>query len=468
MKGSRSFASIYKNFCTTSIFIGVRVLKRSILMFFSIAVLLLGNSCKEAPKTNPPLSAEPLTVLRQPAEYDPQEAVWLIWPLVDHLKGKSNEQVTLEIIDALVNKEHIIVSAANDTLFTKAQQTIPKSYFEKGLVELIKIPSEELWVRDMGPNFVELTNGQKAVVDFGFNAWGYTDSDAMDDYTIRMEKYDEAVAKLLDLPLIQTEMISEGGNRELNGEGVLMVTETVEKGRNPEMDLQAMEAEFKRVLGIDKTIWLKEGLMEDDHTFKGIIRLENGQPAYTAVTTNGHIDEFARFVNDSTILLAKVKPEDMNDPIAVENHRRMEVNHNILKNATDQNGKPFRIVRMPLPKLILGKMEPGDSVYNFIASLTFEDGSVFPQGDEITVIAAASYLNFLITDKVVIGQKYYSEGMDEAVAKRDQEAQEILQNVFPEREVVMIDALAVNFGGGGIHCISMNEPLLKPSNKTEK
>ncbi|OBX25250.1 agmatine deiminase [Gelidibacter algens] len=428
-----------------------------------LVIFLTISNCKPGPSNKFSVDAD-VTVLRQPAEYEAQENIWLIWPPNDHLNGKSNEKVTLEIINALVNKEHIMVSVANDTLFRRAQDVIPKAYLDNGWVKLVKIPSEEFWIRDMGPNFVELTNGKKAIVDFGFNAWGYTDSNAMDDYTIRMEKYDEEVAKLLNIPVIYSDMVSEGGNRELNGRGVLMLTEIVEKGRNPYMDLAAMELEFKRVLGVKKIIWLKKGLMEDDHTFKGTIQLENGNQAYTAVTTNGHTDEFARFVNDSTILLGVVKPEDMNDPVAAENHKRMEENYQILKKASDQNGKPFHIVRMPLPKLILGQMKPGDLVYDFISSLNFEDGSVFPKGEEITVIAAASYLNFLITDKVVIGQKYFSEGMDEIVAQRDQEVRDILQKLFPEREIVMINALAVNFGGGGIHCITMNEPLLKSKN----
>ncbi len=326
------------------------------LRCFTVLLLLIVIGCKEKSKTALTQKDEVIEVLRQPAEYDEQEAVWLLWSPVDHLKGQSNVNVTLKIIDALVQKERIIVSAATDSLLKMAQKSIPKEYLDKGWVELLKIPSEELWVRDMGPNFVVLTNGKKAIVDFGFNAWGYTDSDNMDDYTIRMEKFDEAVAHIKNLPLIQTNLISEGGNREVNGEGVLMVTEAVERGRNPNMDLKEMEAEFQRVLGIEKVIWLKEGLKEDDHTFRGVVALENGEFAYTAVTTNGHIDEFARFVNDSTILLASVKAKDLEDPVAAENHKRMEENYNILTKATDQNGNPFNIIRMPLPKLVLGKM----------------------------------------------------------------------------------------------------------------
>ena len=444
--------------------ISLLVQSKSYALIGCLFVLIVFSDCKEKTENIAPEKEEIVEVLRQPAEYDEQIAVWLIWPPVDHLRSYSNEKVTLELIDALVNKEKVFVATANDSLYKRAKANIPSEYMDDGKVELLQIPSEELWVRDMGPNFVELTNGKKAIVDFGFNAWGYTDSNAMDDYTIRMEKFDEAVAELRGLPLIQTDLISEGGDREVNGKGVLMVTEIVEKGRNPEMTLQEMETEFERVLGIEKTIWLKEGLKEDDHTFRGIITLENRKPAYTAVTTNGHIDEYARFVNDSTILLASVKPEDLDDPIAVENHKRMEENYEILKKATDQNGKPFTIVRMPLPKLILGTMKPGDSVYDFISELEYEDGSVFPKGQEVTVIAAASYLNFLITDEVVIGQKYYSEGMDEEVKERDQEAEQILQQLFPKRSIVMINPLAVNFGGGGIHCITMNEPEIYEDN----
>ena len=115
---------------------------------------------------------------------------------------------------------------------------------------------------------------------------------------------------------------------------------------------------------------------------------------------------------------------------------------------------------MPLPPTILTTMSPGDYVYDYIKTLDYLDGSQFPSGDTITVAAAASYLNFIITNKVIIGQKYWREGMSEEIKRRDEEAKGILQSVFPNRKVVMLDALAVNLGGGGLHCISMHQPEL--------
>jgi agmatine deiminase len=73
-------------------------------------------------------------------------------------------------------------------------------------------------------------------------------------------------------------------------------------------------------------------------------------------------------------------------------------------------------------------------------------------------MAALSYLNFMITDKKVIGQTCCREGMPNELKVKDEKAAQILQSVFPNRKVVMIDALAFNLGGGGIHCISMYQP----------
>ena len=420
------------------------------LPYFLIITLLFMLGCEGQQAS--------LTVVRQPAEFEPVEAVWLIWPPVDHTAGTSNSEVTMSIVDALIDHVEVVVTCANDALCAQAKERLAARFKESSNLTLKKIPSVELWARDMGPTFVETNGSSLAIADFGFNAWGY--SDTTDADAIIEERYDERVAAALNIPIISTSLISEGGNREVNGKGTLILTETVEKGRNPHMSLEEMEAEYARVLGISKTIWLKEGLREDDHTFLGPITTEDGRQAYTVVTTNGHIDEFARFVNDSTVLLAQVDSADFEDPIAYENHLRMEENYQILKAATDQDGQPLHIVRMPLPKTMISSMKPGDSVYEYIKTLNYTDGSVFPEGDTITVIAAASYLNFLITTETVIGQKYWREGLDEDIRERDERAKSILESLYPERKVVMLDALAVNLGGGGIHCITMQQPKL--------
>lgn len=399
-------------------------------------------------------------VVNQPAEFDIQDAVWLIWPSTNHKEGESVEKVILSIIEAINREENIVITCKDKELCNKADKIIKNQFGEHENITILEIPSHEIWARDMGPIFVETNQNTLAIADFNFNSWGY--SDTLDPNTKTEEMYDVRVAEQFNLPVISSAMISEGGNREVNGKGTLMVTESVERNRNPHMSRQDMEAEYKRLLGVKKIIWLNQGLVEDDHTFLGPITTADGSKAYTVVTTNGHVDEYARFVNDSTILLAQIDSTEFNDPIAFENHKRMEKNYQILSEATDQDGKPFTIIRMPLPGTIFSTMSPGDYVYEYIKTLDYEDETSFPDGETIKVIAALSYLNFIITDKIIIGQTCWREGMPNELKLKDERAAQILQSVFPNRKVTMIDALAVNLGGGGIHCISMQQPMLQP------
>ena len=421
---------------------------RSFLNYLLITFLLL--SCSSTKKTND------FYVVNQQAEFESQDAIWLIWPSTDHKEGESVEQVTLEIIEALIGDMDLVITCKNKELLAHAKITLTNYFGELPRLKLLVIPSYEIWARDMGPIFVETNQNTPAIADFNFNSWGY--SDTLDIDTKTEEMYDVRIAEQFNLPVISSAMISEGGNREVNGRGTLITTESVEMDRNPDMTKEAMELEYKRLLGVKKIIWLKQGLVEDNHTFLGPITTSEGTKAYTVVTTNGHIDEFARFVNDSTILMAKVDSLEFDDPIALENHKRIEVNYQILSAASDQEGKPFTIVRMPLAGTIFSTMSPGDYVYEYIKTLDYRDGSTFPNGDSVKVMAALSYLNFIITNKVVIGQRCWREGMPDDLKLKDEKATQILQSVFPERRVIMIDALAVNLGGGGIHCISMHQP----------
>lgn len=400
-----------------------------------------------------------IQVARQPAEFEAQDALWLIWPQTDHKRGYSCAAVTLNIIAAL--KPHMIVhiSVVDEELLAEAQAAIDTRLGNRNNLVFHVIPSVGIWARDMGPNFVYTTDEQLAVIDFNFNLWGYADSADLDAQLDG--RFAGTVAEHMDLPVLHTPMISEGGNREVNGKGVLLASAVVEEGRNPTMTRAEMEAEYKRLLGITKTIWLEQGVYEDDHTFLGPLQTADDEIAYTVATTNGHIDEFARFVDPQTIVLACVPEEDLDDPIARENHRRMERNHAILQAATDQDGNPFRITRMPLPKAIVHTLEPGDSVYDYLATLTYTDGSTFPIGDPIRALAAGSYLNFTITPRVVLGQRFYHEGMDVAIRDRDWAVEQQLRNLFPKRQVIMLDAMAINLGGGGLHCITMHQPVLR-------
>ncbi len=424
----------------------------SLLLVITSAISIIFISCDE--------SVSEITVMRSPAEYEKQEAIWFIWNPHDHKRGESNSEVVSQLLEITLESQKVVLAVADSLVYKDALGYLSPHISAHDNLDFAFIPSIQFWARDMGPVFVILEDGELGVADFEFNLWGYADSSDPDNLV--EEAFDRKAAEHLKLPIIKSNIISEGGNREINSQGVLITVEKVETERNPTLTLNELEEEYSRVLGIQKTIWLKQGLKEDEHTFLGPIETNEDFRAYTTVTTNGHIDEFARFVNDSTILLAQVDSLQLasKDPIAIENHRRLEENYEILKQATDINGDPFEIIRIPMPDPIFMDMRPGDEVYDYIKTLDYQSDIEFPTGQTIKVIAAASYLNYIIANKVVLGQKYCRGECPDRVRERDIKAEQILQQAFPNRKIYMIDALAINLGGGGIHCVTIHQPSI--------
>jgi agmatine deiminase len=151
------------------------------------------------------------------------------------------------------------------------------------------------------------------------------------------------------------------------------------------------------------------------------------------------VDEFCRFVDANTLLLAEVSDEDMErHPFYRLVHERLDENYHILKNATDQDGNPFKIIRVPQAPVI------------FTAS----------QRDNVEILytPVTSYLNFVITNHSVIIPTYHTEGAADYIRQKDEEAMSIFRQVFPTREVWAVNALELNHKGGGLHCVTLPQP----------
>lgn len=173
----------------------------------------------------------------------------------------------------------------------------------------------------------------------------------------------------------------------------------------------------------------------------------------------GHMDNIARFVDRNTIIAAEVtEAEAAASPLCAENRRRLEENFRILSAARDIHDKPFKIIRMPAADLHIETMKPGDPVYDFMADLSYRPAHAFPKGRPINVAHAASYLNFLLTNGLVLTSKLYVPGAPLALKRKDAETVRILKKVFTHRRVIAIESRSVNLGGGRIHCITANEP----------
>jgi agmatine deiminase len=220
-----------------------------------------------------------------------------------------------------------------------------------------------------------------------------------------------------------------------------------------------MEAEYKRLFNVSNIIWLEEGLVEDPLAYQSIPGPKPGTRAYTW-GTGGHIDEMARFVSPTTIVLAKVSNEQVDRDstgIAAKTQARLEVNYEVLRKAKDQDGRSFKIVRMPHPNMDYEMSNRNDTMNEWLAEFRF-DKTLDPMPENAYIAAASSYMNFVIANGVVLVPQYYEEGDDLSVRERDAQAIAVLGSVLPDRKVVGVNAYAVNLGGGGMHCITAHEP----------
>jgi len=394
---------------------------------------------------------------RFPAEFEPHASIWLAWPTYENKAGRSTKKVMLDIIRALDGHVDVDLLVQNSSEEAAVRALFDADHVPHAHVRLHPIAHADIWLRDMGPIFVQSPAGAPAVVDFSFNNWGYP---YFKESTRAIEDdVDRRVGKIREISVIRTKMSSEGGDREFNGKGTLMATESVERQRNPSMSLKEIEAELGRSLGVRHFVWLPRGIAEDDATYEG--PLPGG--IYTPLTPGGHIDEYARFSDEHTILLGEVTEEEAKeDPIRAMSRERLEAARAAIEATTDQDGKPFRIVRVPMPEPLYDTLAPGDGAYEMMQGMVYSSGVPFPKGSPVKIIVSASYLNFLVTNGVVLMQTYAKEGRSARVNEKENAARRILAEAFPGREIIPIDAEAVHLGGGGVHCITQQEPAKVP------
>jgi agmatine deiminase len=201
------------------------------------------------------------------------------------------------------------------------------------------------------------------------------------------------------IPRFETGLILEGGSIETNGEGTLLTTESVllNKNRNPGHSKADIEKVLRDYLGMEKIIWLIDGLAGDD--------------------TDGHIDDLSRFLNPGTILTVLAEdPDDIN-------YEALNKNYQILQKSADPDDNPFNIEVLPLPETRIGG--------------TTADGSEY---------VPASYANFYIANGVVLVPLYDSRYDDQAI--------ELFKRYFPDRDVAGIHCSDLVWGQGSIHCIT--------------
>ena len=411
-------------------------------------------------------------VYYMPAEYAQHESVWLGWK--DYAPY---HQPFIDITQALVDEVPIRMIAVDSTNLSNLKDLLSENGIDTARVEFYIIKDNRLWMRDHGATYVVDGKGNKKVVDFEWTLYGnraylrtyFEGNEDSVAYHYRKNlgqtgAVDSLMGAIDGYASVKTGVAMEGGSVEVNGKGTLILCEAVTIQRNPRMTKEHIESAFERTLGVSNILWMKQGLVEDPFMFNQIFG------NYFGWGTNGHTDEFVRFANDSTILLAWVDEADKNlNEFNRRNYERMSENLAILEQSRDQEGKPFNVVKVPLPDPVYLETTVTDQPVDWsdrsrwkVPIQWLPRQGMKQAGDSIKLVAAASYLNYLVTNGTVLLPSYVQEGSN---PEKEQRVQSIFSELFPHRRLKFLDVMNLNFHGGGIHCVTQQEPTARPRSR---
>lgn len=345
-----------------------------------------------------------------PAEWAPQQAVWMIWPFrPDNWReaGSFAQATFAKVADAIGGATPVYMGVPAEYL-EQAKAIMPAS------VTLVAMNSDDCWARDTGPTVVINGKGDCRGIDWGFNSWGGHNGGLYFPWD-----QDELVARQMlevhGFDRYEAPLILEGGSIHVDGEGTCMTTAEclLNANRNPHLTKEQIEAYLRDYLNVSTFIWLEEGVYLDE--------------------TDGHIDNMCCFARPGEVILHWT--DDEHDP----QYARSQAAYKVLSETVDAQGRQLKIWKLPQPGPLYCTPEESEGVV---------DGSGVPR--ESGHRLAGSYVNFLITNDRIVYPL-----LDPAT---DGEAQTILQEIFPEHTIVGVPAREILLGGGNIHCITQQIP----------
>ncbi len=346
---------------------------------------------------------------RMPAEWEPQRSVWISWP---HNKndwpGMFEEipNVVGKIIKYLANHQRIDLLVNTNKSMDEARKQLKSTGCKLSNIKFHKIKTDRLWLRDSGPIFlINKKTRKKIMLNFKFTAWSKYKNFRNDN------KINYQISKYLNIKSILPKRINskkfekvvmEGGAFDTNGSGSILLTKecllSSKQERNKGFKKSDYESLFSKYLNTKNFIWLNKGIVGDD--------------------THGHIDDIARFVSKTTIMIA-----DENNK-SDKNYKSLKENIKILRKSYDENGRKFKIIKIPMPS------------------------PIFIQKTRVP----ASYLNFFISNKAVLVPIFN--------VKEDKKVLRIFRKFFTKRKVIAVDCSDLIWGFGAIHCMTQQEPII--------
>lgn len=347
-----------------------------------------------------------------PGEFEPHSRTIMIWPQRPDTwrnGGKEAQSVFAEVANTIVKFEPLTMLVNGDQ-YEKAREMLSDT------VQVIETSNNDSWCRDTGATFVRNKEGAIRGIDWKFNAWG----GLKDGLYFPWDKDNLVARKICELEEADVycleQFILEGGSIHVDGDGTVIVTEEclLSEGRNPKMTKKDIEDILLEYLGADKVVWLKYGTYQDE--------------------TNGHVDNICSFVKPGVVVLAWT--DDAKDP----QYERSRSCYEKLSKERDAKGREFEIHKLYLPKPLVISKEESDGITKVEGTKSRE------AGDRM----AASYVNYYVCNGAVI-MPGFKDPMD-------QPAKELIQKLYPDREIIQIYTREILLGGGNIHCITQQIP----------
>jgi agmatine deiminase len=343
---------------------------------------------------------------RYPAEWERHGATWIGWPHnVSDWPGKFGPVPWAfgELVRHIAQGEQVRILVKDARHEAGARRTLGKLDLAPERLTFLRVPTDRGWTRDFGPFFVRRDQRpEAAILDYRFNGWAKYDDWKLDDAVARKmaRRFDH---RLFPVTQRQQAVVLEGGGLDVNGRGSLLTTEECfldqeVQCRNPGFTRTDMNRVFRDYLGADNVLWFGKGIAGDD--------------------THGHVDDLARFVNPTTLVL--VREKNTRDA----NYRPLAENWERVSSMRLENGARVEAIPLPMP------------------------APVFFAGQRLP----ASYANFYLCNAAVLVPTFNDPN--------DRIALGILSELITDRPVVGIHALDLVWGLGTLHCLTREEPLI--------
>ncbi|HHR6080247.1 TPA: agmatine deiminase family protein [Providencia alcalifaciens] len=334
-----------------------------------------------------------------PDEGELQQCAFIAFGAQKAIWGKFTTDVQIalgNIAKAIANYQPVVVFCRED------ERQLAEKMCGSQNTRFITTGLDDIWMRDIGANFVVNPRGELNVVDFNFNGWGNKQRHHQDTQLAKFQAQHFGAHHLFT-----SRLIGEGGGIEVDGHGTGMMTESswVNDNRNPNLTRDQIEKELKKALGLRKIIWLP-GIKGKD-------------------ITDAHVDFYARFVKPGVVLMNLDNDPNSFDYEVTRKH--ME----ILENATDADGRKLKIYTMSPPS-VLRETRFSQNNPDF----------------------AAGYINYFVINGAVIAPEFGDK-------QADDDAKQLLEMLYPDRDIIMLNIDVIAAGGGGIHCVTHQLPVHK-------